>query len=49
MWKEIEKEQIKRVWTYLKAVWSLSRFFKRESVPELCFKKKKKSLWQWCE
>lgn len=47
MWKGIEKEQIQRVWTYLKAVGSLSRFLKRESVPELRFKKKKeKSLWQ---
>lgn len=42
MWKGIEMEQIKRVRTYLKAVGSLSRFFKRESVPELHFKKRKK-------
>lgn len=43
MSKEIEKEQIKRVWTSLKAIGSLSRFLKRESTPELCFKKKNHS------
>lgn len=40
MWKETEKEQIKRGFgLILKAMGSLSRFFRRELMPELCFKK----------